>query len=385
MKTGRKPAFASAKTSADKKASAGKKVCIAMSGGVDSSVAAGLLKNQGYDCIGIFMKFWSEAEGRVEAPPNGGVDRLSTTAINKCCSAEAFQTARRVAHQLGFPIYTLNFQQPFKKQVVDDFLNQYQKGFTPNPCIRCNKLIKFDLLWQKAKMLGCDYLATGHYIKNSSPKTQAPKLYQAKDKKKDQSYFLYTLKSNQLKHLLFPLGNYTKTQVRALAKKWRLPAASRPDSQEICFTPAKNHYSFLKRYLKLKPGPIVTIEGKKVGQHEGLPLYTLGQRKGIKVGGIGPFYVVKMDYKNNRLIVSNKKDDPALLIKKFTIKEANWVAKKPTTCQVKIRYQAPSVKCKIVGNVVTLGKLQRAVMSGQSAVFYQGKRLLGGGVIDKIK
>lgn len=367
------------------------KVCIAMSGGVDSAVAAVLLKNQGFECIGIFMRFWSDP-------------KLNKEITNKCCSLESFESARRVAHKLGFPIYTLNFKQPFKKLIVDDFIRQYQAGLTPNPCIRCNKFIKFDLLLKKAKMLGCNYLATGHYVKietrdkkqetreeakkNLSPVACHLSLAQAKDKNKDQSYFLYTLKQNQLKHLLFPLGDYTKVQVRELAKKLKLPVHNRPDSQEICFIAEKKPVEFLKRYLPLKPGLIKTVDGKIIGQHEGLPLYTLGQRKGIKIGGIGPFYVVRMDYKTNTLIVSNKRDDKKLYTKKFIVKEVSWISEKPSwplNCQVKIRYQAPGIKCQVVKNRVILSQPQWAVTPGQSAVFYSGQRVLGGGAIDRLK
>ncbi len=352
-----------------------KKVCIAMSGGVDSSVAAGLLKKQGYDCVGVFMHFWADPLAEDKA-------------LNKCCSTESFQLARRVAGRLGFPLYTLNLKDSFKKQVVDNFLDQYQKGFTPNPCIRCNQFIKFDLLVKKAKMLGCNYLATGHYVKKSKIRNKKIKigyeLLQAKDKKKDQSYFLYNLKQNQLGYLLFPLGNYTKPQVRAIAARWHLPSASRPDSQEICFIGGKNHNDFLKRYLNLKPGAIKTVSGKTIGRHEGLPLYTLGQRKGIKIGGIGPFYVVGFDYKNNVLIVSNSGNDAKLYAKQFTVKKINWINQPVKNCQVKIRYQAPAIKCQITKNKIILAKPQRAVTPGQSAVFYDGQKMLGGGIIDKI-
>ena len=359
-----------------------------MSGGVDSSVAAAILKNQGYDCVGIFMHFWSEP---------GKTDRL-----NQCCSAESFAAARQVAHQLHFPIYTLNFETEFKKKIVDNFLAQYQNGTTPNPCVRCNKFIKFDLLWRKAKTFGCDYLATGHYIKKSEIRNPrfageagraksgtSYTLSQAKDKAKDQSYFLYNLKSAQLPRLLFPLGNYLKTEVRQLAKEINLPVYDKPDSQEICFVKNEKLNDFLKRHLKLKPGPIITVEGKTVGRHQGLPLYTLGQRKGIEIGGTGPFYVVKTDYKSNTLIISNKKDDANLFVRKFTIKEVNWIYGRPKNWpkrySVKIRYQTPSIKCQMNNNTVTLSKSLRAVTPGQSAVFYQAKKLLGGGVIDKIR
>jgi len=353
------------------------KICIAMSGGIDSSVAAAILKNQGYNCIGIFMKFWSD--------PSIEIDNDNA---NKCCSIESFQSARRIAHKLGFPIYTVNFKKPFKKQVVDDFLYQYKIGRTPNPCVTCNKFIKFDLLWKKAKMLNCNFLATGHYVIKTADTNQNSKfkLFQGKDKNKDQSYFLYNLKPHQLKNLLFPLGNYTKPQVREMAKKFNIPESNRPESQEICFTP-KNHNEFLKRYLKLKSGPITNTGGKIIGRHEGLPLYTLGQRKGIKIGGPGPFYVVKIDYQKNTLIVSNKKNDPLLYSKQFTIKKTNWLIDKKDEliCQVKIRYQSPSVKCKVKNNSVTLFQPQRAIVPGQSAVFYNQKQIIGGGIIDRIK
>jgi tRNA-specific 2-thiouridylase len=348
--------------------SAKKKICIAMSGGIDSSVTAALLKKQGYDCIGVFMKFWIEKEIKIE---------------NKCCSVEAYNDARKVANKLGFRLYTLNFKQPFKKAVVDKWLRQHQLGNTPNPCIHCNQLIKFDLLLKKAKMLGCDYLATGHYVRLAKGK-----LLIGKDKNKDQSYFLYTLTQKQLKHLIFPLGNYTKAQVRAMAKKMKLPVYQKSESQEICFVPEKTHYPFLKRHLKLKSGPIKTLDGKTLGQHDGLPLYTLGQRQGIKIGGIGPFYVVKLDYKTNTLFVSKNRDDKLLQTKKFKIKNINWISGQPPKRSekfgVKIRYQAKTTPCTINKNIITLKTPQRAVMPGQSAVFYKGQDVLGGGVIEKI-
>jgi len=337
-----------------------------MSGGVDSSVAAALLKQQGYFVIGVFMKFWNEADNKIE---------------NKCCSLDAYEDARRVAEKLNIPIYTFNFKNDFKKQVVDDFLKQYQRGLTPNPCVRCNQFIKFGLFLKKAKALGCDFIATGHYaqIKNS-------KLFKGKDKVKDQSYFLWTLKKEWLKHILFPVGKYSKPRVRQLAKKFGLPVYDKRDSQEICFTP-KHHNEFLKKYLNLpagrqglKPGPIM-LGKQKVGEHQGLPLYTIGQRKGINVGGIGPFYVVKTDYQKNILRVAKKFDDKAIYKKTLKIKETNWLTKKPTRCRAKIRYGHPVAPVIIKGNLVEFKKPQRAVTSGQSIVFYQDAQVLGGGIM----
>jgi len=356
-----------------------KKVAIAMSGGVDSSVAAALLKKQGYDCVGIFMKFWTEKRTDLE---------------NKCCSLDAYTDARKVAGKLGFPLYTLDFQQPFKKAVVDKWLEGHQKGFTPNPCIQCNKFIKFDLLLQKAKVLGCDYLATGHYVKIRNKKSEIRNLSlisnfcsleMAKDKQKDQSYFLYTLAQSQLEHLIFPLGNLTKAEVRTIAKQLKLPVYKKPESQEICFIPEKTHYPFLKRHLKLKPGPIKNFRGEILGRHDGLPLYTLGQRQGIKIGGIGPFYVVKLDYKTDTLFVSNDRDDKLLYTKKFKIKNINWISGRPpkamTKFGVKIRYQAKTISGTVNQGLVTLKTPQRAIMPGQSAVFYRDQEVLGGGII----
>ena len=346
-----------------------------MSGGVDSSAAAALLVKQGYNCIGIFMKLWSE--------PNS-----SACQENKCCSADAFADARKVAHQLGFPIYTLNLSHEFKKIIVDDFLKQYQNGKTPNPCIRCNKFIKFDLLLKKAKGLGCNYLATGHYAKITNNKNHKLELQLPKDKHKDQTYFLYNLNQRNLKHLIFPLSNLEKTQTRRIAQDQGLAVYQKPESQEICFVPEKSHYSFLKKYLKLTPGKIVDEKGKVLGQHEGLALYTLGQRKGIKVGGIGPYYVIRLDRKRNNLVVSNQKNSQEIKTKIFKLANTNWISSQAPLAnqkiKVKIRYQAAPVSAKIKNNLVTLAKAQRAVMPGQSAVFYQGQRVLGGGIINKI-
>ena len=359
------------------------KIAVAMSGGVDSSVAAALLKRQGHRVVGIFLHFWHEA-----APPDkGGVGGVE----NKCCSLKALTDARRVANKIGLPLYVLNFSKIFKKQVVADFLDEYQKGRTPNPCVRCNKLVKLGYLIKQARRLGFAYVASGHYARNI-----AGRLFKAKDKTKDQSYFLYTLNQAELKHLLFPLGDYTKRQVRQLAKKFKLPVAEKRDSQEICFIPEKSHNEFLRRHLKLKPGPIRLLtpldkggRGGIIGQHAGLPLYTVGQRKGIKIGGSGPYYAAKMDYKKNILYVVDDGNDKRLYGEKLIAEDVNWLSgaapKLPLNCQAVIRYGHKPVKCQVVksgGNyLVKFTELERAITPGQSVVFYRGGEVLGGGII----
>lgn len=360
-----------------------KKIIVAMSGGVDSSVAAKILKDQGHEVVGIFLHFWQ--------------DDKSSEDGNKGCALTSLQDARRVCQIIGMPLYTLNFSEVFKKEVVDNFLDEYKKGQTPNPCVRCNKLVKLGLLISRAKELGFDYVASGHYaknlefrIRNSGPKY---KLCKARDENKDQSYFLYTLNQEELKHLIFPLGDYTKQQVRQLAKKFGLPVAQKRDSQEVCFIPDKNHNAFLKRNLKLKSGPIFTLDGKKVGEHKGLPLYTVGQRKEVEVGGVGPFYVDRCDYKNNILHVVKDGHDPSLYNNKLIATEVNWVAgqepKLPMECGAIIRYGHKLAKCEITrlspgrqggklqnSYLVEFKEPQRAITPGQSVVFYRSKFIL---------
>jgi tRNA-uridine 2-sulfurtransferase len=343
------------------------KIIVAMSGGVDSSVAAKILKDQGHEVIGIFLHFWQDSSA------------LKTE--NKCCSTEALSDARAVAKKIGIPLYTFNFARIFKKQVVDNFLAEYKNGRTPNPCVRCNKLVKLGYLIKQAKKLGFDYVASGHYLINKNGR-----LYRAKDKFKDQSYFLYTLSQKEIKHLLFPLGNFTKKEVRALAKKFKLPVAEKGDSQEICFVPGKNHNEFLRRYLKLTPGPIKTLAGKIIGQHQGLPLYTLGQRRGIKLGGPGPFYAAKMDYKTNTLYVVNRHQEQFLFSREIFAKNVNWLTKPKVNCQAVIRYgqkAKPVMVKKITTKLyrIKFNQPVRAAAKGQSVVFYDQSRVLGGGII----
>jgi len=353
------------------------KVCVAMSGGVDSSVAAYLLKNAGYQVFGIFLKFWS--------PPN------QKKGENRCCSVEAAEDARKIAAKLDIPLYTLDFKDIFKQKIVDDFICQYQNGQTPNPCIRCNKYIKFGKLLAAAKKYGAGYLATGHYAKIVKVKDNY-ELHRAVDTSKDQSYFLYNLTQNQLPYLLFPLGDYKKSRVRSIAKHKKFKVAEKKESQEICFIPGKKYGDFLKNQLKLKKGPIITTTGEKMGEHDGLPLYTIGQRKRIsKFTKPGPYYVVDKKIQTNSLIVTKNPDDPNLYKNSATIHKVNWLSGKPPSqnqsLTAQIRYQHKPVKIKIISKKtnyqIIFNKPQKAVTPGQSLVIYENDKLLGGGIIKK--
>jgi len=349
----------------------GKKVFVGLSGGVDSSVAAALLKQEGYNVVGAFMRFWSE-DGHRE---------------NGCCSASAEAAARLVAAKLEIPFYVFGVAKEFKKKVVDYFLRELKAGRTPNPCVVCNPQIKFGLFLKRALKLGADYMATGHYselkmtIKNGK---SVGRIFAAKDDKKDQSYFLVGLKQRQLGRIIFPLGDHLKKEAYDLALKWRLPYRQ-GESFDICFI--DDYQQFLKKYLKMKPGKIIGSTGYELGQHQGLPLYTIGQR--VNIGGPGPFYLVRKDVKKNILYVSNNEKD--LLRKEMQVEKLNWLSgqspKFPLRCFVKIRYRCESAEAVIrflseQKLLVTFEKPQRAITPGQSAVFYSQKReMLGGGVI----
>jgi tRNA-uridine 2-sulfurtransferase len=351
-----------------------KTVVVGMSGGVDSSVTAALLKQQGFDVIGVFMKNWSQDFGDYG-----------------CTWAQDSEDARKVAQVLDIPFYVWNFEKEYYDHVVEYFLREYKAGRTPNPDVMCNSEIKFKVFMEKALNLGADFIATGHYarVKKTS---SGYKLLKGIDPAKDQSYFLYTLDQEQLARVLFPIGEYLKPKVRALAKKFRLPNFDKKDSQGICFIGKINVTEFLREHIKARAGKIVTTAGERLGQHTGLPYYTIGQRGGIGVGGSGPYYVVAKQPKTNTLVVTNDKEDPKLWRSEFTITDISWTnqpSKAPFKLGVSIRYHHPEYSAEIKkapgGLKVKFAKPQRAITPGQAAVFYKGDELIGGGIIDKVK
>ncbi|MBI2098329.1 MAG: tRNA 2-thiouridine(34) synthase MnmA [Candidatus Wildermuthbacteria bacterium] len=357
------------------------KVFVGMSGGVDSSVAAALLKKAGFNVVGIYMKCWS-----AELSPS-------------CTANDDERMARLAASHLGIPFYVWNFIDEYKKRVVDYMIEGYRNGVTPNPDMMCNKEIKFGLFFDKAMALGADYVATGHYariqhVRNISSASSAkpplekarPLLLTGKDSNKDQSYFLAFIKAEVLDRVLFPIGNYTKPEVREMARKFGLPNAERKDSQGICFVGEVNVVDFLRQYIKPKKGEIVDTQGRVLGAHEGVMYYTVGQRQGIGLAE-GPWYVVSKDLKNNRLVVS--KDEGDLIKTAAVVRNVNWFSRPdtfPADLTVHLRYRHEGIKAKVedMGNGtyrLQFATPQRAVTPGQFAVFYHSEELLGGGVI----
>jgi tRNA-specific 2-thiouridylase len=361
-----------------------KRVLVAMSGGVDSSVAAALLKEQGYEVIGITMCF--SAEG---GSASGG--NLADTKRKRpgCCNPQAIEDARRVAHQLDIRHYVVNMQKVLIEHVVKDFCQQYFLGRTPNPCVRCNQYIKFDCLLKNALALDAKFLATGHYARIIKSKAGS-QLKKARDLSKDQSYFLYRLNQKQLKHTLFPLGNYTKDRVRRIARKLKLPVANKLSSQEICFLPGNDYRKFLQLFgnKEIKPGLIVDTQGNVLGQHKGIPYYTIGQREGLGIAKGYPLYITKIDCKNNRITVGIKEE---VYKSVFLIKEPHFILrhiKKEVAVRVRIRYNHKDALAAVMPfrNKIKVKflKPQFAITPGQSAVFYNKDNVLGGGIIDKV-
>jgi tRNA-specific 2-thiouridylase len=385
------------------------RIVVAMSGGVDSSVAAALLKEQGHEVIGIMLRLWSEP-ALIE---NDGVERV---AQNKCCSLESVDDARRVARMLDIPFYLVNVEQEFKDNVVDYFYEEYVAGRTPNPCLTCNRHIRFTVLLKRALALDADYLATGHYVRvDTDPATGKRRLRRGLDPDKDQSYVLHVLNQQQLAHACFPLGDYTKPQVRAMAAERGMSVASKAESQEICFVAQNDYRSFIDRYAKARedepelvgagisststrrgvitiprPGPILDSSGRTIGRHRGLAYYTIGQRKGLGLTSPEPLHVLKIDAEQNALIVGPAE---ALSQSECVVEKMHYLSGEipgaPFSAKVRIRYKAPeqeAVVTPLEGNRarVTFLHPQRAVTPGQAAVFYggeEGDEVLCGGII----
>ncbi len=346
-----------------------KRVVVGMSGGVDSSVAAALLKQKGYEVIGLTMCF-NLPDSKTKKP--------------SCCGLQGIEDARRVAHKLGIKHYVLNFGSALRKKVIDNFVDEYLQGRTPNPCVRCNQYLKFDVMLKKAFSLGAEFLATGHYARIKKGFV----LGKAKDKHKDQSYFLYRITQEQLKHMLFPLGGYTKDEVRAMARKFGLLVADKQDSQEICFLPDADYRAFLKENYpdKIIPGPILDLNGKIVGEHKGIAFYTIGQREGLGIAFGYPVYVVKISLKDNAIIVGRKEDAYS---KELRVSDLHFIGKpikKKIALNVKIRYNHKETRAEVSPFKDKLKVIfktpQFAVTPGQSAVFYNHDNIIGGGIID---
>ncbi|GCE49033.1 tRNA-specific 2-thiouridylase [Thermosporothrix hazakensis] len=377
------------------------RIVVAMSGGVDSSVAAALLKEQGHEVIGIMLRLWSEP-GVIEEEDDG-VERVVQ---NKCCSLESVDDARRVARMLDIPFYLVNVEQEFKDKIVDSFYDEYVAGRTPNPCLTCNRHIRFTVMLNKALALDADYLATGHYVRvDNHPVTGKRRLRRGLDPEKDQSYVLHVLNQYQLEHACFPLGGYTKPQVRAMAAERGMRVASKAESQEICFVAKNDYRGFIDRYAAARveegnstslitiprPGPIYDVQGNVMGRHRGLAYYTVGQRKGLGITAKEPLHVLRIDAERNALIVG-----PAAALEKteFTVKNMHYVSGDipgaPFEALVRVRYKAPEQPALITPlpeqrALVQLRHPQRAITPGQAAVLYggeDGEEVLGGGIIE---
>jgi tRNA-uridine 2-sulfurtransferase len=367
-----------------------KRVLLGMSGGVDSSVAGYLLREQGYDVVGVTMKVW----------PQDCISR----AEDKCCGPQAVADARAVAHSLGIPHYVVDEAEQFERTVIDYFTSEYQAGRTPNPCVMCNEKLKFGNLWGKAEALGCDYIATGHYAiiehHENAGAARTAVLRKGVDPRKDQSYFLFSLRQPQLRRALTPLGTMQKSEIRKIAHSLGLKVADKIDSQEICFVPGNDYKAFLRSHLgenEFHRGEIYDVDGNFVGEHDGIELFTIGQRKGLPGGSARPRYVVDLDAETNRVIVGNADD---LVCDEFEIDRTNWIAhdlpnedvdlsrcsSAKADVAVKIRYSHPGTPATVTPLEnhrarIRLREPQRAVTPGQAAVIYNGDVVLGGGWI----
>ena len=350
-----------------------KRVLVAMSGGVDSSVTAFLLKEQGYDCIGVTMKLY-----------DGEDEREST-----CCSLRDVEDAKSVCHRLGIPHYTFNFTGDFEQQVIRPFIESYEQGRTPNPCIDCNRRLKFQRLYHRAMELGCDYIATGHYVRRREEPDGTICLYKALDQEKEQSYVLYNMTQEQLRRTLFPLGELTKPQVREIAEREGFLNAKKHDSQDICFVPDGDYAGFIAEATgKTYPeGPVLDTAGNRIGTHRGIIHYTIGQRKGLGLAMGKPMYVKSTDAETNTVVLGTNDE---LFSSRVYGEKLNWIAgelpKEPLSVVARVRYhgkdQPATLHFQGDGRVLTEFSVpQRAVTPGQAIVFYQGEKMLGGAEI----
>lgn len=360
------------------KSPADTRVVVAMSGGVDSSVVAALLKEQGYDVVGITLQLYDHG--------------VAVQKKGACCAGQDIHDARRVSEAIGIPHYVLDYESRFKDSVMEDFADSYIRGETPIPCVRCNQEVKFKDLLETARDLDADVMATGHYVQRTGDMNNA-RMVKAVDDSKDQSYFLFATTQEQLNFLRFPLGGMVKDDVRKLAEKYGLSIANKPDSQDICFVPTGGYADVIERLRPGagEPGDIVDLEGRVLGQHKGIIYYTIGQRRGIGIGGGDPLYVIKLDPDKKHVIVGPKE---ALEISKVYVKELNWlgeglIKKDGIKIQVKVRSTRPAVDATLFAGDDTntayfiLDNPDHGVSAGQAAVFYDNDQLLGGGWITK--
>jgi tRNA-uridine 2-sulfurtransferase len=359
-----------------------KTVVVAMSGGVDSSLAAALLKEEGYNVIGVTMQIWDPEK------PEAGEDH------GGCCSLSAVDDARRVANTLEIPYYVMNFRDLFETKVINYFIDEYLEGKTPNPCIACNRFIKFESFLQKAQGLGADFIATGHYAKlGFDEKYQRYVMQKAIDDTKDQTYALYTLTQEQLAHTLMPLGKFRKVDIRKMAEELGLTVANKPDSQEICFVTDNNYKGFIKENTTktIKPGNFVDTHGNILGKHEGIPFYTIGQRKGLGIALGEPMYVVRIDPVKNHVVLGKHEE---VFNRELISKDNNFILidklVEPMEVEAKIRYSAKPAKSLITpidGERVKVEfeQPQRASTPGQAVVFYKDDYVVGGGTIEVVK
>jgi tRNA-uridine 2-sulfurtransferase len=359
------------------------RVVVAMSGGVDSSVAAALLMEQGYDVIGVMLRLWVE-------PPLPGAE---ADVANRCCSLESLAGAQAVADRLDIPFYVINAEEPFRREVVDFFIREYAAGRTPNPCLICNRKIRFGYLLEYARSLGARWLATGHYARIRAGADGKCELWRGVDPAKDQSYVLSVLGQDELRQVLFPVGEHTKSQVRALAAGRGLPTASRPESQDLCFVVDGDYRRFLTRWApdSVRPGPILDRRGRRLGTHRGLPFYTVGQRSGLGIAAPQPLYVLELQAEENTLIVGAAEELGQRWLRAAAV---NWIAgdapRMLSSLQVQIRYRAQPVAGAVVpkpdGSVeVALAEPLRGVTPGQAVVFYRDEICLGGGMITEAR